>query len=247
MTDDWEAQYDGIGAHTDFYLHSLGEYVEVLRRPVGGVPRGLRPCGLRPSAGSIDVLKAALGLGPRSRVGDELSLGGAELRLDRVGGRLPERLSSSACAVPARSTASTAATPSAAPWMRRTTCSSRRSSAEATAAWQAWLERRLRLTACPRSGPCPQLSAAGYRFRARRGATRWPAASGCLVRLSHLARLAPRAPSRRPAGWSRARPGSSRRSAGRRRRSRSARGPGRRSAPHASRRASASHTSPLFG
>ena len=73
MTDDWEAQYDGIGAHTDFYLHSLGQYVQYFAgRPV----QYLAVAGPAAStkAGSIDVLKAALGVGPESRVGDPLSL-----------------------------------------------------------------------------------------------------------------------------------------------------------------------------
>jgi len=72
-TDDWEAQYDGIGAHTDFYLHSLGEYVEyfagspVEYLAVSGPPSSAKP-------GSFDVLKAALGIGPQTKTGDSLSL-----------------------------------------------------------------------------------------------------------------------------------------------------------------------------
>ena len=73
MTDDWEAQYDGVGAHTDFYLHSLGQYVRYFAgRPV----QFLAAAGPESStkAGSIDVLKEALGLGPASAVGDTLTL-----------------------------------------------------------------------------------------------------------------------------------------------------------------------------
>ena len=73
MTDDWEAQYDGVGAHTDFYLHSLGEYVaHFAGRPV----EYLAASGPEASAlpGSTGRLKAALGLTDGSRVGDELSL-----------------------------------------------------------------------------------------------------------------------------------------------------------------------------
>ncbi|HEX4787186.1 MAG TPA: hypothetical protein VH372_01905 [Actinospica sp.] len=72
-TDDWEQQYDGIGAHTDFYLHSLGEYV---RHFAGRPVRYLAVAGPAASArpGSIDVVKSALGLGPDSRVGDEVSV-----------------------------------------------------------------------------------------------------------------------------------------------------------------------------
>lgn len=73
MTDDWEAQYDGIGAHTDFYLHSLGEYVA---RFAGRPVQYLAVAGPEASAlpGSTGTLKAALGLTEQSAVGDELSL-----------------------------------------------------------------------------------------------------------------------------------------------------------------------------
>ena len=27
LADEWEDQYDAIGVHTDFYLHTLGEYL----------------------------------------------------------------------------------------------------------------------------------------------------------------------------------------------------------------------------
>ena len=73
MTDDWEAQYDGVGAHTDFYLHSLGQYVKYFAgRPV----EYLAAAGPAASAkaGSIDVVKAALGLGADSQAGDPISV-----------------------------------------------------------------------------------------------------------------------------------------------------------------------------
>ena len=73
MTDDWEDQYDGIGAHTDFYLHSLGEYVHYFAgRPV----EYLAVAGPAASAkaGSIDVLKTALGIGVGSKAGEPISL-----------------------------------------------------------------------------------------------------------------------------------------------------------------------------
>lgn len=73
MQEDWEDQYDGIGAHTDFYLHSLGEYVHYFAgRPV----QYLAVAGPAESAkaGSIDVLKAALGIGPASEVGESITL-----------------------------------------------------------------------------------------------------------------------------------------------------------------------------
>jgi hypothetical protein len=73
MTDDWEAQYDGVGAHTDFYLHSLGEYVAHFSgRPVEYLAvSGPASSGL---PGSMGTLKVALGLSEDSAVGDALSL-----------------------------------------------------------------------------------------------------------------------------------------------------------------------------
>jgi hypothetical protein len=73
MTDDWEDQYNGIGAHTDFYLHSLGEY---LGHFAGRPAAYLAVSGPKSSAapGSIDRLKAALGLDASSGAGDKVSL-----------------------------------------------------------------------------------------------------------------------------------------------------------------------------
>ena len=35
LADEWEDQYDAIGGHTDFYLHTLGQYLEHFKgRPV---------------------------------------------------------------------------------------------------------------------------------------------------------------------------------------------------------------------
>lgn len=73
MQEDWEDQYDGVGAHTDFYLHSLGEYVHYFAgRPV----EFLAVAGPSASAkaGSIDVLKAALGIGPEAETGELITL-----------------------------------------------------------------------------------------------------------------------------------------------------------------------------
>jgi hypothetical protein len=78
MTDDWKDQYDGIGAHTDFYLHSLGEYLRHFAgRPVQYVAVAGPAASGRP--GSIEALKTALGIGQDSKVGDEVSLEISEL------------------------------------------------------------------------------------------------------------------------------------------------------------------------
>src|SRR5437763_16223276 len=66
LSDGWEDQYDAIGAHTDFYLHTLGQYLEHFNgRPVTYI--GQPSAGIEgpESAGkpdSMDVLRAALGV-----------------------------------------------------------------------------------------------------------------------------------------------------------------------------------------
>jgi len=72
MTGDWDAQYDGVGAHTDFYLHSLGEYVGHF---AGRAVEYLAVFGPKSSArpGAVELLKSALGLGPESKVGDAVA------------------------------------------------------------------------------------------------------------------------------------------------------------------------------
>ena len=73
MQDDWEEQYDGIGAHTDFYLHSLGQYLEFFAgRPVAYVAVAGPKSSAEP--GSVGRLKTALGLTEASEVGDAVSL-----------------------------------------------------------------------------------------------------------------------------------------------------------------------------
>jgi uncharacterized protein YndB with AHSA1/START domain len=65
LADGWEDQYDAIGGHTDFYLHTLGQYLEHFNgRPVTYV--GQPSAGIEgpESAGTpdaMDTLRAALG------------------------------------------------------------------------------------------------------------------------------------------------------------------------------------------
>lgn len=82
LADGWEDQYDAIGGHTDFYLHTLAEYLEHFNgRPVTYV--GQPSAGIEgpESAGrpdAMDTLRAALGVNGAG-VGDEVhaSLGEA--------------------------------------------------------------------------------------------------------------------------------------------------------------------------
>ena len=85
LADGWEDQCDAIGAHTDFSLHTLGEYlrrfaprpVTYIGQPSSGIDGPLTAGG--PDA--MDVLRAALGIDGDGTVGDavdaELGGGGA--------------------------------------------------------------------------------------------------------------------------------------------------------------------------
>ena len=71
LADGWEDQYDAIGGHTDFYLHTLGQYLEhfngrevtYVGQPSSGID-GPESAG---GADAMDTLRAALGIGERRR------------------------------------------------------------------------------------------------------------------------------------------------------------------------------------
>ena len=75
LADGWEDQYDAIGGHTDFYLHTLGEYlahfngraVTYVGQPSSGI-EGPESAG---APDAMDTLRAALGASD-ARVGDEI-------------------------------------------------------------------------------------------------------------------------------------------------------------------------------
>jgi uncharacterized protein YndB with AHSA1/START domain len=83
LADGWEDQYDAIGAHTDFYLHTLGQYLAHFNgRPVtyvGQPSAGIEGPAAAGTPDAMDALRAALGVAPDARVGDAVhaSLGGA--------------------------------------------------------------------------------------------------------------------------------------------------------------------------
>jgi uncharacterized protein YndB with AHSA1/START domain len=83
LADEWEDQYDAIDGHTDFYLHTLGQYLEHFNgRPATYVGQPSSGIDGPQSAGgddAMDTLRAALGIGDGAAVGDAVhaDLGGA--------------------------------------------------------------------------------------------------------------------------------------------------------------------------
>ena len=117
--DDWDNQYDAVGQHTDFYLHTLGQYLEHFggrsATYIGGGPGGLQGPAASASPDGFDRLKQALGLPVGIEVGQPVTLTPAGLEpLDAV-----IDYSTATSWGPAPMTASTGssdATPSAGPW-----------------------------------------------------------------------------------------------------------------------------------
>src|SRR3954469_25268560 len=74
LADGWEDQYDAIDGHTDFYLHTLAQYLEHFNgRPVtyvGQPSSGIDGPQAASGADAMDTLRAALGLGADASVGD---------------------------------------------------------------------------------------------------------------------------------------------------------------------------------
>jgi uncharacterized protein YndB with AHSA1/START domain len=83
LADEWEDQYDAIGGHTDFYLHTLGEYLAHFNgRPVtyvGQPSDGINGPETAGSPDAMNALRAALGVASDAGVGDAVhaSLGDA--------------------------------------------------------------------------------------------------------------------------------------------------------------------------
>ena len=77
LADGWEDQYDAIGAHTDFYLHTLGQYlghfngrqVSYVGQPSSGI-EGPEAAG---TPDAMDALRAVLGVSPDADVGDAVN------------------------------------------------------------------------------------------------------------------------------------------------------------------------------
>ncbi len=78
FVDDWDTQYDAVQQHTDFYLHTLSEYLEHFDgRPatyIGDVPGGIQGPGGSATADGFQRLKQALGVEAHAREGDSVQL-----------------------------------------------------------------------------------------------------------------------------------------------------------------------------
>jgi hypothetical protein len=75
LADEWEDQYDAIGGHTDFYLHTLGQYLEHFNGRqvtyVGQASNGIDGPASAGTSDAMDTLRAALGASGAG-VGDEV-------------------------------------------------------------------------------------------------------------------------------------------------------------------------------
>jgi uncharacterized protein YndB with AHSA1/START domain len=77
LADEWEDQYDAIGGHTDFYLHTLAQYLEHFDGRhvtyVGQPSSGIDGPAAAGGADAMDALRAALGVPAGAGVGDAVS------------------------------------------------------------------------------------------------------------------------------------------------------------------------------
>jgi hypothetical protein len=71
FTDDWDNQYDGASKHTDFYLHTLAQYLtHFSRRPVAYVSANAPAASA--TADGFRTLRRELGIADTARQGDTL-------------------------------------------------------------------------------------------------------------------------------------------------------------------------------
>ena len=84
FTDDWDAQYDAVQQHTDFYLHTLGQYLEffdgIPATYIGDVPGGLQGPPRSAEPDGFDRMKRALGLADDIAPGDKVEFGAGRAR-----------------------------------------------------------------------------------------------------------------------------------------------------------------------
>jgi uncharacterized protein YndB with AHSA1/START domain len=83
LADEWEDQYDAIDGHTDFYLHTLAQYLEHFNGRkatyVGQPSSGIEGPAAAGAPDAMDVLRSALGISSSASAGDAVhgSLGDA--------------------------------------------------------------------------------------------------------------------------------------------------------------------------
>ena len=74
LADEWADQYDAIDGHTDFYLHTLGQYLEHFKGRavsyVGQPSAGIEGPAAAGAPDAMDPLRAALGIRDGAAVGD---------------------------------------------------------------------------------------------------------------------------------------------------------------------------------
>jgi uncharacterized protein YndB with AHSA1/START domain len=78
FVDDWDNQYDAVNQHTDFYLHTLGQYLQHFngRRAtfVGDVPGGIMAPAASAEPDGFTRLREALGVAGEVAEGDSVQL-----------------------------------------------------------------------------------------------------------------------------------------------------------------------------
>jgi hypothetical protein len=78
FVEDWDTQYDAVQQHTDFYLHTLGEYLEHFDgRPatyIGEVPQGIQGPPTSATPDGFQRLQRTLGLEAQAGEGDSVRL-----------------------------------------------------------------------------------------------------------------------------------------------------------------------------
>jgi hypothetical protein len=86
----WDTQYDAVNTHTDFYLHTLGQYLEHFSPKtatyVGGGPDGINGPEASSSPDAFETLKRTLGA---SAEGDRVTIsgGGGDGVVDYLNGK----------------------------------------------------------------------------------------------------------------------------------------------------------------
>jgi hypothetical protein len=82
FVDNWDTQYDAVSQHTDFYLHTLGQYLEHFkgRRAtyIGDVPQGIQGPPSSAARDGFERLQRALGFPPQVDAGDVVRLPGVQ-------------------------------------------------------------------------------------------------------------------------------------------------------------------------